>query len=45
MKRYDDMGLPIDGYNYYQHVVDPNSGGAPSFSFTTTYDKVQKVII
>jgi len=40
MQRFDDMGLPIDGYNYYQHVVDANSGGAPQFAYTVTYDHV-----
>ena len=44
MKRYDDMGLPMDGYNYYQHIVDPNAGIAPTFAFTMTYDHVVRVM-
>jgi len=43
MQRFDEMGLPIDGYNYYQHVVDANSGGQPQFAFTVTYDHVVNV--
>ena len=43
MQRFDDMGLPIDGYNYYQHVVDANAGGQPQFAFTVSYDHVVNV--
>jgi len=43
MKRYDDMGIPMDGYNYYQHIVDANAGGQPTFAFTMTYDHVVQV--
>eukprot|EP01017_Pseudomicrothorax_dubius_P010511 TRINITY_DN13769_c0_g1_i1.p1 TRINITY_DN13769_c0_g1~~TRINITY_DN13769_c0_g1_i1.p1 ORF type:complete len:487 (+),score=201.95 TRINITY_DN13769_c0_g1_i1:84-1544(+) len=40
MKRYDENGLPIDGYNYYQHLAEEEEGPAPMFEFQAQYAKV-----
>eukprot|EP00331_Platyophrya_macrostoma_P024927 CAMPEP_0176445708 /NCGR_PEP_ID=MMETSP0127-20121128/23874_1 /TAXON_ID=938130 /ORGANISM="Platyophrya macrostoma, Strain WH" /LENGTH=681 /DNA_ID=CAMNT_0017831569 /DNA_START=30 /DNA_END=2078 /DNA_ORIENTATION=- len=42
-KRYDENGLPLDGYNYYQHIADPSKGGAPDFVFVAEYKETRKI--
>jgi len=42
-KLYDENGIPMDGYNYYQHLKEPGSGGPATFSFTAQYDKAPEL--
>ena len=39
MKYYDENGLLVDGYDYYQHIAKKDSEGVVSFVYNAEYEK------
>jgi len=44
-KLYDENGIPVDGYNYYQHLKEPGSGGPATFSYVAEYEKLPEIAV
>ena len=43
MKKFDENGLPVDGYNYYQHVVDEEDDNG-EVVFQVEFDEPPKTV-
>ena len=39
MKYYDENGLLIDGYDYYQHIAKKNTEGVVAVVYNAEYEK------